>query len=83
LTQVKKEKDFRVLRRAQRIADKMPALPRVNILHAFARRVTPLLEAILSGMEFCRVIDQAEYAADVMCGNTAWNEFDEMPFSEL
>lgn len=58
--------------RAQRIADKLPTLPWENILHVFARRVNPLLKTILSGMEYYWVIDQAEYATDVMCGSTAW-----------
>jgi hypothetical protein len=58
--------------RVQRIADKLPTLPWENILHAFARKVNPLLKTILSGMEYYWVIDQAEYATDVMCGNSAW-----------
>lgn len=58
--------------KAQSILDKLPTLPWEKILHVFARRVNPLLKTILKGMEYYWVIDQAEYATDVMCGNTAW-----------
>jgi hypothetical protein len=58
--------------RAQRISDRFPTLPWEKILHVFARRVNPLLKTILSSMEYYWVIDQAEYATDVMCGNPAW-----------
>jgi hypothetical protein len=57
---------------AQRISDKLPTLRWEKILHAFARRVNPLLKTILSGMEYYWVIDQAEYATDVMCRKHGW-----------
>jgi hypothetical protein len=58
--------------RAQRIADKLPHLPWEKILHAFARRVNPLLKTILKNMEYYWVINQAEYATDVMCKDRSW-----------
>jgi hypothetical protein len=58
--------------RAQGIADKLPHLPWEKILHAFARRVNPLLKTILKNMEYYWVIDQAEYATDVMCRQHGW-----------
>jgi hypothetical protein len=57
---------------AQRIADKLPHLPWEKILHAFAKRVNPLLKTILKNMEYYWVIDQAEYATDVMCRDRSW-----------
>jgi hypothetical protein len=54
------------------LADKLPLLPWEKILHAFARRVNPLLKTILSGMEYYWVIDQAEYATDVIVNESAW-----------
>ena len=58
--------------RAQRIADKLQTLPWEKILHAFARRVNPLLKTILHGMEYYWVIDQAEYATDILCKRLGW-----------
>lgn len=55
--------------KAQAIAGRFPTLPWEKILHAFARRVNPLFKTILSGMEYYWVIDQAEYATDVMFRN--------------
>lgn len=55
--------------KAQSIADRLPTLPWENILHAFARRVNPLLKTILADREYYWVIDQAEYATDVMFRN--------------
>lgn len=57
--------------KAQAIADRFPTLRWEAILHAFARRVNPLLKTVLSGMEYYWVIDQAEYATDVMFRNHA------------
>lgn len=57
---------------AQSIAERMPTVSWESILHAFARRVNPLLKTILAGMEYYWVIDQAEYATDVMCSDHAW-----------
>jgi hypothetical protein len=58
--------------KVQKIADKLPSLKWENILHVFAKRVNPLLKTILNGMEYYWVIDQAEYATDVMVGSQAW-----------
>lgn len=55
--------------KAQAIADRFPTLPWEKILHALARRINPLFRTILAGMEYYRVIDQAEYATDVMFRN--------------
>lgn len=52
--------------KAQTIANRFPTLKWEKTLHVFARRVNPLLKTILSGMEYYWVIDQAEYATDVM-----------------
>lgn len=54
------------LKKTQTIADRFPTLKWEKKLHVFARRVNPLLKTILSGMEYYWVIDQAEYATDVM-----------------
>ena len=58
-------------RKAQEIADLFQRLPLEGILHVFANRVNLLLKTILSGMEYYWVIDQAEYATDVMFRNRA------------
>ncbi|OGJ89383.1 MAG: hypothetical protein A2350_19510 [Candidatus Raymondbacteria bacterium RifOxyB12_full_50_8] len=55
--------------KAQAVADRFPTLPWEKILHVFARRVNPLFKTILKGMEYYWVIDQAEYATDVMFRN--------------
>jgi hypothetical protein len=57
--------------KAQKIADRFQSLPIEKILHTFANRVNPLLKTILRGMEYYWVIDQAEYATDVMFRNHA------------
>jgi len=58
--------------RAQRIADKFSCLKWEKILHTFARKVNPLLKNLLKGMEYYWVIDQAEYATDVMVKTESW-----------
>ena len=58
--------------KAQKLADKLGAIKWEKILHVFARKVNPLLKTILKGMEYYWVIDQAEYATDVMVGTTSW-----------
>ena len=55
--------------KAQTIADKFPFLHWESILHVFARRVNPLFKTLLKGLEYYWVIDQAEYATDVMFQN--------------
>jgi hypothetical protein len=57
--------------KAQTIADRLPTLRWEAIMHVFAKRVNPLLKTILSGMEYYWVIDQAEYATDIMFKNHA------------
>jgi hypothetical protein len=57
--------------KAQKIADRFQSMPLEKILHVFANRVNPLLKTILRGMEYYWVIDQAEYATDVMFRNHA------------
>jgi len=53
-------------RRAQRFADRMVKMNWPRILASFARRVNPLLKDLLADMEYYWVVDQAEYATDVM-----------------
>ena len=60
--------------KAQQIADRLPSLKWEKVLHVFARRVNPLLKTILTHMEYYWVIDQAEYATDVMVGHATWLE---------
>jgi hypothetical protein len=50
---------------AQRSADRFAKLPWPKILERYARRVNPLLQAELKGLDHYWVIDQAEYATDV------------------
>lgn len=57
--------------KAQEIADRFQKLPLERILHTFSNRINPLLKTILRGMEYYWVVDQAEYATDVMFGNHA------------
>jgi hypothetical protein len=53
-------------RRAQRFADKFVHMNWPAILHRFARRVCPLFADLLADMQYYWVVDQAEYATDVM-----------------
>ena len=53
-------------RQAQRIADRFAKLPWPKILEAYARRVNPLLKKELKGLSHYWVIDQAEFATDVL-----------------
>jgi len=52
--------------RAQRFADRFVEKNWPRILSALARRVNPLLKDLLSGMDYYWVVDQAEFATDVM-----------------
>ena len=52
--------------RAQRFADRFVDKNWPRILSAFARKVNPLLKDLLSGMDYYWVVDQAEFATDVM-----------------
>jgi hypothetical protein len=58
--------------KAQQVADKLLTIPWEKILHAFASRVNPLFKTILKGMEYYWVIDQAEFATDVMVSDEQW-----------
>jgi len=53
-------------KRAQRFADRLVKKNFPRILQAFARKVNPLFNDLLKGMEHYWVIDQAEYATDVL-----------------
>ncbi len=52
--------------RAQRFADRFVKRDFPRILEAFARKVNPLLNDLLHGMQHYWVIDQAEYATDIL-----------------
>lgn len=52
--------------RAQRFADRFEEKNWPRILSALARRVNPLLKDLLSEMDYYWVVDQAEFATDVM-----------------
>ena len=53
-------------KRAQRFSDKLVKKNWPRILHAFARRFNPLLVDLLQRMDYYWVVEQAEYATDVM-----------------
>lgn len=53
-------------KRAQIIADRFAKLPWPKLLEAYARRVNPLLKKELKGRSHYWVIDQAEFATDVL-----------------
>jgi len=53
-------------KRAQRFADRFVKRNFPRILEALARKVNPLLKDLLHGMEHYWVVDQAEYATDVL-----------------
>ena len=52
--------------KAQRIADRFAKLDWPRILDRWARQVNPLLEELLSGYPVHWVVDQAEYATDLL-----------------
>jgi hypothetical protein len=52
--------------RARQLADRFPRLKWVRKLNAWARRVNPLLQDVLQDESYHWVIDQAEYATDVL-----------------
>jgi hypothetical protein len=52
--------------RAQRLADRFVHKNWPRVLSAFARRVNPLMNNLLSGLDYYWVTQQAEYATDVM-----------------
>ena len=51
---------------AQKFADRFEKKNWPRVLAAFAKRVNPLLSDMLAGLECYWVMDQAEYATDVM-----------------
>ncbi len=51
---------------AQRVAGRFAKLPWPKILEAYARRVNPLLKKELKGLSHYWVIDQAEFATDLV-----------------
>ena len=59
------------LPRAQKFADRISSLNWPNELAALARRVNPLMRDLLQDYEYYWVIDQAEYATDVLFNDAA------------
>lgn len=57
--------------RAQHLADAFVQLDWPGILSGFARLANPLISDLLSGLDYYWVIDQAEYATDVIFRNAA------------
>lgn len=55
--------------RAQRFSDKLAKQNWPRILDVFARRFNPLLSDLLQPMQYYWVVEQAEYATDVMFTN--------------
>lgn len=53
-------------KQAQRLADRFAKLTWPTILERYARTVNPLLQDVLKGMTHYWVIDQAEFATDVL-----------------
>jgi hypothetical protein len=51
---------------AQHLADSFVRLKWQKILNAFARRVNPLLKTLLYGRQYYWIIDQSEYATDII-----------------
>jgi hypothetical protein len=52
--------------KAQKISDRLLKLHWPRILDAFAKRVNPLLKDLFQGLHYNWVIDQAEYATDIL-----------------
>jgi hypothetical protein len=52
--------------RAQRLADRLARLNWTKILDRWARQVNPLLRELVPGSPVHRVVDQAEYATDLV-----------------
>ena len=66
--------------RAQKFADRFEKKNWPRVLAALARRVNPLLSDVLEGLEYYWVMDQIEYATDVMFHNA---ESLKAPYEEL
>jgi hypothetical protein len=56
---------------AQRLADGFASLDWETVLSRWARKVNPLLRAVLAGQRTYWVVDQAEYASDLLFKNRA------------
>lgn len=56
-------------KRAQRFSDKLATQNWPRILDVFARRLNPLLSDLLHPMRYYWIVEQAEYATDVMFTN--------------
>ncbi len=52
--------------KAQALADQLPRVKWLRFLNALARRVNPLLAGLLRGCSYYWVVDQAEFATDVL-----------------
>ena len=52
--------------RAQTLSDRLPRVKWLRSLNAFAGRVNPLLADLLQGADYYWVVDQAEFATDVV-----------------
>jgi hypothetical protein len=52
--------------RAQRFSNRFPKKNWPRILHAFAKRFNPLLKDLLQSMDYYWIVEQAEFATDVM-----------------
>lgn len=57
--------------RAQRFSNRFAKRNWPRILHAFARRYNPLLKDLLQSMDYYWIVEQAEFATDVMFTNRA------------
>lgn len=56
-------------KRAQRFSDKLAQKNWPRLLNAFAQRFNPLLSDLLQPMQYYWIVEQAEYATDVMFTN--------------
>jgi hypothetical protein len=56
-------------KRAQSIADRFPHQRWQKIFDSFAKRINPLMDNVLKGFRYYWVIDQAEFATDVLFAN--------------
>lgn len=54
------------LERAQAFADRLPSLEWPRILNNLARRINPLMDELLEGLDYYWVTAQSEYATDVL-----------------
>jgi hypothetical protein len=52
--------------RAQQLADELCGIDWRKVLDAFAKRVNPLLKDLFKGLQYNWVVDQAEFATDIL-----------------